>query len=575
MPIFVGSQRWGQIGFSRGADIPWLPATLDGLRVAAGIIGAAIQQTDSRHKLRRAQEELEDRVRRRTQQLAATNRALQDSEQLYRALVETCPDAILVSDLDHRIRMINPRGVELLRWEQADHVKDISMTSFYRPEDEDLVTRARSELLERGRITAVEITVVRRDGSTFQAETSASLVRDPGGAPRYILRLVRDITARRQLEEQFRQAQKMEAIGRLAGGVAHDFNNLLTVIQGYGELLLKRVAGDPANSRKAAQIVRAAERAAALVEQLLAFSRRQMVEPKVVNVNAAIVDTEKMLRRLIGEDIEFITQLNPRTGSVRVDPGQLDQLIMNLAVNARDAMNAVGVLTISTSPVRVEADQEPPCAGMDPGAYVSIEVRDTGTGITEEVLSHMFEPFFTTKPVGKGTGLGLSTVYGVVQQSRGFIGVETAPGSGSAFRIYLPEVNGGADYSAPEQRPAGCVACHETVLVAEDSNSVRAMVVETLRECGYTVLEAIHGRHALEVAKQATGPIDLLLSDVVMPQMGGPELWNALSPGFPAMRLLFITGYADRELPANAPFLKKPFAPDALARRVREALDHS
>jgi nitrogen-specific signal transduction histidine kinase len=382
---------------------------------------------------------------------------------------------------------------------------------------------------------------------------------------------VRDVSQRRQLEEQFRQAQKMEAVGRLAGGVAHDFNNLLTVIQGYAEMLLKRLAADPANSRKAAQVVKAAERAAALVEQLLAFSRRQMVEPKVVDVNAAIGDMEKMLRRLIGEDIEFTTRLDPASGSVRVDPGQLDQIVMNLAVNARDAMNASGALTISTSSVLVEDAGESPCAGMPPGRFVAIEVRDTGTGMTQEVLSHIFEPFFTTKPVGKGTGLGLSTVYGVVQQSGGHIDVQSAPGAGSAFRIYLPAVANKGAATEPERIARSC-GCKETILVTEDSNSVRDMVAETLRECGYTVLEAIHGRHALEVARQHRGTIDLLLTDVVMPQMGGPELWQNLSPGFPAMKLLFITGYSERDLPPNALFLKKPFSPDVLSQRVRQAL---
>jgi two-component system cell cycle sensor histidine kinase/response regulator CckA len=292
-------------------------------------------------------------------------------------------------------------------------------------------------------------------------------------------------------------------------------------------------------------------------------------------VNCAIQEMEKMLRRLIGEDIEFATRLHPQAGSVCVDPGQLDQLIMNLAVNARDAMNASGALTISTSPVEVKPDSEPPCAGMRPGLFACIEVRDTGVGMTPEVLSHIFEPFFTTKPVGKGTGLGLSTVYGVVQRSGGYIGVETAPGAGAAFRIYLPNVHRQNEAAAQRQELPGGGPCHETILVTEDSNSVRAMVVETLRECGYSVLEAIHGRDALEVARQFHGTIDLLVSDVVMPQMGGPELWQVLSPIRPEMRLLFITGYAEHEMPPNAPFLKKPFAPDILAQRVRETLDRA
>jgi two-component system, cell cycle sensor histidine kinase and response regulator CckA len=309
------------------------------------------------------------------------------------------------------------------------------------------------------------------------------------------------------------------------------------------------------------------------VEQLLAFSRKQMVEPKILDVNAAIQDTEKMLRRLIGEDIEFSTRLDGAAGSVRVDPAQLDQLIMNLTVNARDAMPSGGSLAISTAAVEVGHASEPPVTGMPPGRYALIEARDTGIGMSPETRSHIFEPFFTTKPVGKGTGLGLSTVYGIVQQSGGFIAVESAPGVGSAFRIYLPSADDGvaaAVHPAPE---TGRTGGQEAILVAEDEDAVRAMIVETLEERGYKVLEARQGRHALDVAAGHPGRIDLLLTDIVMPQMGGPELWSQLASRYPQMRVVYISGHTDRELDPSVPILKKPFAPDRLAAMVRETLD--
>ena len=550
IPIFVGQSHWGQIAFSRGLDEAWPSATLDGLRAAAGIFGAAIQN-------RRAQHELERRVAERTAELALANRALQESGQLYRTLVETSPDGILVSSPDRRITMVNPSGRSMFHWDSP----------------EEPISAIEAELLKHGNPRAAELTLTRPDGTSFKADVTSSTVPGAAGQPRYMIRVVRDITERKQLEEQFRQAQKMEAIGRLAGGIAHDFNNLLTVMKGYGELLLKRLAADAPNSRKVAQIVKAAERAAALVEQLLAFSRKQMVEPRILELNAALAETEKMLRRLIGEDIEFATHLDPAAGRIRVDPAQLDQMVMNLTVNARDAMQSGGVLTICTHAVRVAPGADPPCPGMPPGAYAAIEVRDTGAGMTEEVRMRIFEPFFTTKEVGKGTGLGLSTVYGIVQQTGGFIAVDTAPGAGTAFRIYLPSVAAQAGSAAAQLPAAGRASGQETILVAEDEDDVRAMVVETLEESGYTVVQAPHGRAALDAAAQWGAPIQMLLTDVVMPRIGGPELWNLLAPRFPGMRLLYITGYADRELEPEAPFLKKPFSPDALTRRVRDILD--
>ena len=571
LPVFVGAHRWGQIGFSRRADQEWPPATLDGLRIAAGILGAAMQQSQTMQALQQARGELESRVRQRTMQLAAANRALSASEQLYRTLVETSPDAIVLTDIHHRILMANRRSAELFRYPNPEEQVGANFTEFIRNEDPQVVAQFRRDLLDRGRAEVDARSLTRRDGTTFQAEVSASVVHGEHGQPEEIIRIVRDVTARKQLEEQFRQAQKMEAIGRLTAGIAHDFNNVLTVIKGYSQLLAKSCAADPSSLRKVNHLVNASDRAARLVEQLMAFSRKQMAEPKILDLNASIRGMEPMLHRLIGEDIELVTQLEPAVGCIRMDPGQLDQLVMNLTVNARDAMQAHGTLTITTAPLLVE-DGAPAASGLAPGTWVVLEVRDTGAGMTDEVRSRIFEPFFTTKEVGKGTGLGLAMVYGVVKQTGGHISVESAPGNGTCFRIHLPAA-AGPPAAADSPHGTQPIEGRETILVAEDEDSLRAMIVDALTECGYTVLQAANGRHALNVAAEWKGPIHLLLTDVVMPQMGGPELWQSLSPAHPEMRLLYTSGYTERDVAATAPLLKKPYAPEALAMKVRMLLD--
>jgi two-component system cell cycle sensor histidine kinase/response regulator CckA len=386
-----------------------------------------------------------------------------------------------------------------------------------------------------------------------------------------------NVSDHKRLEQQFTQAQKMEAVGRLAGGVAHDFNNLLTVINGYSEMVRDRLPpGDPAREL-VAEIARAGERAAGLTRQLLAFSRQQLVVPQVLDLNALVADTEKMLRRLIGEDVELAVDLEPDLGHVEADPGQIEQVLMNLAVNARDAMPQGGRLTIQTRNIRIDAAESRP--GGRPGPYVLLAVSDTGCGMSEGTQARLFEPFFTTKGPGRGTGLGLATVYGIVQQSGGHIDVESARGQGTTFRIYLPRVEALAPTRKSHQgvrlRPGG----RETVLLVEDEAAVRALVRVVLREGGYTVLEARHGVEALRLAEQHTGPIHLLLSDVVMPELGGRELADRLAALRPGLKILYLSGYTDDAVlrhgvqEAEAALLQKPFTPDALALKVREVLD--
>lgn len=384
--------------------------------------------------------------------------------------------------------------------------------------------------------------------------------------------------ALQQTEAQLRQSQKMEAVGRLAGGVAHDFNNLLTVIRGYSELLLARLAPDDPVRKEMIEVKKAADRASGLTRQLLAFSRRQFIAPKVIDLNALIANMDSMLRRLLGEDIvELCTELSPQTGLIRADSGQIEQVIMNLAVNARDAMPKGGRLTIETRNVTIGKPTRQTPVGVKPGAYVLLAVRDTGHGMDEETQSHLFEPFFTTKDKGKGTGLGLSTVYGIVKQSGGSIVVESQKEQGATFKIYFPLVEQGVTAGALDvTEPAHG---RETILLVEDEPAVRGLVQETLRLHGYTVLEARHGIEALMTGAKHQGPIHLLLTDVVMPQMSGPEVAEKIQVVRPGIKVLYMSGYPDHPafeqggISRDASFLPKPFTPNVLAKKVRDVLD--
>jgi signal transduction histidine kinase len=385
--------------------------------------------------------------------------------------------------------------------------------------------------------------------------------------------------ALRQSEEQLRQFQKIEAIGRLATGVAHDFNNILTAITGHGELLLRQLDADDPRRKHAEQIEKAAHRAAGLTRQLLIFSRKQVIEPRVLNLNAVILDIKKMLCRLIGEDIAFCTFLDPAAGHIKADPGQIEQVILNLAVNARDAMPNGGKMTITTTNTTLDKNHLNNFPGMSAGDYVMIAIEDTGTGMSEEVKAHLFEPFFTTKPPGKGTGLGLATCFGIVNQNTGHISVDSELGRGTTFKIYFPREQSALEPLRVCNQPMEAVGGKETVLLVEDEPAVRELAVTTLREKGYTVIEAVNGEEGLRMARQHDGKIDLVLTDVVMPVMGGKEMADALCTSHPDTKVLFTSGYTEDALGDHGVlrpgilFLPKPYMMPALARKVRAILD--
>jgi two-component system, cell cycle sensor histidine kinase and response regulator CckA len=384
---------------------------------------------------------------------------------------------------------------------------------------------------------------------------------------------------RLRLEEQFRQAQKMEAVGRLAGGVAHDFNNLLTVITGYSDLLLSTRDLKDTQRTALTEIRRSAERGGALTHQLLSFSRRQPLEARTVRINELVLQIEKLLRRLIGEDIELVTIPAAAQDTVDADPGRLEQVIMNLAVNARDAMPNGGKLTIETGTIHLDESFSAKELGVRPGPHVTISITDTGVGMDDETKTHLFEPFFTTKNPGRGTGLGLATAYGIIRQSGGAIGIISQLGKGTTARIYLPQVERGTSVQAEESAALTSLGGVETILLVEDEARVRKLIVDVLRGRGYQVLEATRGEEAIRLCKLHKCAIDLAVVDVVMPEMSGPELVRELEPLCPGLRLLYISGYTDEAIvhhgipESGAAFLQKPFLPDALLRKIREVLD--
>lgn len=414
----------------------------------------------------------------------------------------------------------------------------------------------------------------KRDGSIISVEITSHPIQYDGRDARLIL--VTDITERHKLEEQFQQAQRLESIGRLAGGVAHDFNNLLTVINGYAAQILSDLPATSPLARRVAEISGAGQRAASLTQQLLAFSRRQLVHLSILNLNAVITEIETMLRRLIGEDVELVLKLAPDLGNTKADAGQMQQVLMNLAVNARDAMPQGGSLLIETANVFLDENYCESHPEVRPGPYILFAVSDSGTGMTPEVQQRAFEPFFTTKPVGSGTGLGLSTVHGTVRQSGGWIWVYSEPGSGTTFKVYLPRTDEAVLASPPIVKTD--VRGHETILLVEDQEEVRALAVTVLERYGYRLLSAAGGEEAISLAEGYPGPIDLLLTDIVMPGMNGRTLAKQLAAGR-TLRILYMSGYTENAiahrgiLDPGLDYIQKPFTPEALAEKVRQVLD--
>jgi len=508
--------------------------------------------------------------------------ALAASEALLRQVLETLPVGVWIADHRGRLTVGNPAARRI--WEGARNVGPEGYAQYkgwwsetgepMRP-DEWALARA----ITRGETSLDELVDIQCfDGSRKTILNSAAPIRGARGEVLGAIVVNQDVTERRRLEQQFLQSQKMEAVGRLAGGVAHDFNNLLSVILGYGELVLRRLpAGDPARE-KVEQMVRAAERGAGLTRQLLSFSHRKVGQATTLDVNRVVGDMDKMLRRLIGEDVELVTTLERGLGCVRADPGQVEQVVVNLAVNARDAMPRGGRLTIETANVELDAEYAESHLGVSPGAYVMLVVSDTGHGMDAATLAHAFEPFFTTKERGKGTGLGLATVYGIVQQAKGYVWVYSEPGMGTRFKIYLPRVDGSAEPHAAARPAVPCVSGRETLMVVEDEPVLRALISEALQAAGFNVLCAKDGDEALGLARAHTGQVDLLLTDVVMPGRSGPDVAARLRELHPALKVVFMSGYTGEVLNQHgalegAQFLEKPFSPDTLSRRLRDVLD--
>ncbi len=501
--------------------------------------------------------------------------ALRESEEKYRLVVQNANDAIMVAQ-DGAIKFSNAKTEELTGYSAAE-LAEIPFVQHIHPED-------RESFLQRNRD--------RRTGKTGPG--SSFRIRNKSGGEIWVelnsvailwdgkpatLNFLRNITDQKTLESQFLQSQKMEAIGRLAGGIAHDFNNLLTIVNTHAQLGLSEAQeGDPLRDKFDA-IQKAGERAANLTRQLLAFSRRQQTEMKVIDLNEVLIDLEKMLGRILGEDIELLCVLDRAPGMVKADPTQIEQVILNLVVNARDAMPTGGKLTIETKVIDLTEEYAYTHLGMEPGRYVMLSVSDTGIGMAPETRERIFEPFFTTKEMGKGTGLGLSTVYGIIRQSRGHIWVYSEPGGGTTLKIYLPRADENASRSGAKLAGQTASGGNETILVVEDEEEVRLLAVQILRQHGYHVLEAANGGDALLLCEQWKEPIDLLLADVVMPEINGPDLARRLKFIRPEVQIVFMSGYTDNAILQNGVmesrmlFLQKPFTIQTLARIVREALD--
>jgi len=502
--------------------------------------------------------------------------ALRRSEAHFRSVVEDAPYGIYRASIPGRFLQVNPALRKMLGYEQELLSRELGRDIFRHDGEYQRLTELLTHTEE---IKDMEMEWKKRDGAPITVRCSGRRINDESGVPAYFEVFAEDVTEQRALEKQLRMAQKMEAVGRLSGGIAHDFNNLLGVIIGYSRLLKKALGADDALCEHAEEIEKAGQRAAALTKQLLAFSRQQVLTPAVLKLNSLVSDMEKMIQRLLGEDIEISLELNSELGSVKADQSQIEQVIMNLAVNARDAMPSGGKLKIQTGNVELDQSYTWNHPGSKAGHYVLLSVTDTGTGMDAATLAHIFEPFFTTKELGKGTGLGLATVYGIVKQSNGYIWVDSAPGKGTVFQIYLPRHSDQKVEAETKVDRAERPGNLESILLVEDADALKKLAQAFLEAGGFRVSSASSGEEALEVAARSAGTFDLLLTDVVMPGMNGRLLAEHLLRRHPGMRVLYMSGYTDSfiaghgVLEPDTHLLHKPFTEEVLIRKVREVLD--
>ena len=574
--VLQAMEERGEVARNGSRSLDWMGVPL---KVNSHAFGALVVQTYSKNiRYGERDKEVLTFVARQLAsavEIKKNEQALRRSEARYRSLVQSSVYGIYRSSLEGRFLDVNPALITMLGYRSTEEVLllDPQKDVFAHAEEH---TRLIDEFRRTGRLDGIEVKWKRMDGKVITVRISGRAVSSADEPADVLEAIAEDVTDRRVLEDQFRQAQKMEAVGRLAGGVAHDFNNLLMVISGYAEVMLSAFEPDHTLREKALAIQQASDRATTLTRQLLAFSRKQLLELKVVDVNAIVADMERLLRPLIGENVEFTTSLTPDAAHTRADAGQLEQVLMNLVVNAKDAMPSGGTLTIKTEKIVVDESHRNGPTFIRSGHYVMLSVIDTGMGMDKETQSRIFEPFFTTKEKGKGTGLGLSTVYGIVKQSGGYVMVQSETGRGTTFHIYLPRVEGVAEkHSAPA--PPTALGGTETVLLVEDEESVRQLVRETLVAKGYRVVEAQNGESGVAAAAKHDGKIDLVITDVVMPGMGGRELVRQLALTRPETKVLYLSGYSEEAISegtieSGAAFLQKPFTLQTLSRKVREVL---
>jgi PAS domain S-box-containing protein len=556
---------------------------LQAIREYSGAGLDAVPRGNELSTLVRANDIMLDTIKNHLAERTRAENAFRETSRTLHALIEASPLAVVVSDVSGTVHVWNPAAVRMFGWTEAETIGHPNplLSSEGNPD-----VRTTCNLVLHGeRFSNMEISGQTRDGSKIFLAFSGAPLLDSQGEIASMMAIMTDITdtrtaeeALRRSEDRLRQSLKMEAVGRLAGGVAHDFNNLLSVITGYSELLLTRTDDRNPARREIVEIHKAGERAAALTQQLLAFSRRQVLKPKILRMDEVVENLGKMLRRLIGEDIDFATESQEDLRTVRADPSQIEQILMNLCVNARDAMPTGGKLVVSTANVTLEAPFVERELTIPPGRYATLRVADNGSGMDEKILSRIFEPFFTTKEQGKGTGLGLATVYGIVKQSEGYIRVDSAPGKGTSFFVYFPAVEGEEPEMEEDRPEAKCEnpAGKWTILLVEDEEMVRELAIEIFQGAGYTVLDAPNGAAALAIFDRHEGSIDLLVTDLVMPGMNGIELARRVCDSRPGIPVLFMSGYAEHanerleDLDDGRAFLQKPITPTNLSRKVRE-----